>query len=148
MATVATFEKIFTIRQTEKDLALKEYQLAVDQFEIVATQLYNLLKEKELMEEQFQKQLKKSVAVYEIQQYETYINQLIEKINLHQQYVQQARLNMEEKQQKLSDSYVEMKKIEKIIEKKQQAIKEKLDKLEGELLDEASLQQFLRNGRR
>jgi flagellar protein FliJ len=148
MANIVAFEKILTLRSTEKDLALKEYQSSVDHFESVATELYNLLKEKEDLEAALNNQIQSSLAIHEIHSYHYYINLLSEQIARVQSVVQQARSNMDIKQEDLTDSYVEMKKFEKLVEIKKYNEKLKIKKAENEFLDEISVQQFLRNRKR
>jgi flagellar protein FliJ len=148
MANIVAFEKILTLRSTEKDLALKEYQSSVDHFESVATELYNLLKEKEDLEGTLHNQIQSSITIHEIHSYQYYINLLSEQISRIQGIVQQARSKMETKHEHLSDSYVEMKKFEKLVEIKKHNEAERIKKAENEFLDEVSVQQFLRNRKR
>ncbi|MBB6452923.1 flagellar FliJ protein [Salirhabdus euzebyi] len=148
MTDVIAFEKILTVRTTEKDLAYKNYQQAVGNFENVATKLYNLLKEKEDIEITLSKTMESSIPAFQLHHYHQYINQLNDKINGLQQSVAQARMYMNEEQENLTDTYVEMKKIEKLVENKKTKKKQEMDKAEEQILDEVSIQQFIRNRKR
>jgi len=148
VGSIAQFEKILTIRTTEKDLAMKEYQDSVEEFETVALELYNLLKEKEELEEELSNKFHSQVTVQEIQHYQTYLQILEKQILAANQKVQQSREKMELKKQKLSDSYIEMKKFERIVDVKKKEFLEHIAKLENEQMNEISIQQFLRTRKR
>ena len=148
MGSIAQFEKILTIRTTEKDLAMKEYQDSVEEFETVALELYNLLKEKEELEEELSNKFHSQVTVQEIQHYQTYLQILEKQILAANQKVQQSREKMELKKQKLSDSYIEMKKFERIVDVKKKEFLDHIAKLENEQMNEISIQQFLRTRKR
>ena len=148
MGSIAQFEKILTIRTTEKDIAMKEYQESVEDFETVALELYNLLKEKEEIEEELNNKFHSQVTVHEIQHYQNYLEMLEKQILVVNQKVQQAREKMEFKKQKLSDSYIEMKKFERIVDIKKREFLEHIAKLENDQMNEISIQQFLRTRKR
>ncbi len=148
MGSIAQFEKILTIRTTEKDIAMKEYQESVEDFETVALELYNLLKEKEEIEEELNNKFQSQVTVQEIQHYQNYLEMLEKQILVVNQKVQQAREKMEVKKQKLSDSYIEMKKFERIVDIKKREFLEHIAKLENDQMNEISIQQFLRTRKR
>ncbi|SET41826.1 flagellar FliJ protein [Salinibacillus kushneri] len=144
MSNVKTFEKILNVKMIEKDKAHKNYQEAMDYFEVNATELYYLLKEKEDFEAEMSNSIQSSVSADQLRNYDQYIQTLNQKIKASQQNVQSARTNMELKQQSLTESYIELKKYEKIVSNKKTIIKKLEEKHEREVIDEASVQQFIR----
>ncbi|GAA0495608.1 hypothetical protein GCM10008986_22960 [Salinibacillus aidingensis] len=145
MSSVETFKKILNIKMIEKDQAQKDYQNAMDQFEASATELYYLLKEKEDFEAHMKEQIQSRIRAYEIRNYHQYIQSLNQKINELQQHVQRTRANMENKQQSLTESYIEVKKYEKIVFDRKLKFKQMVEKQENEVIDEASVQQYIRH---
>ncbi|QHS22248.1 flagellar export protein FliJ [Virgibacillus sp. MSP4-1] len=145
MSSVETFEKILNIKMIEKDQAQKDYQNATDQFEASATELYYLLKEKEDFEAHMNEQIQSRIRAYDIRNYHQYIQNLNQKINELQQHVQRTRANMENKQQSLTESYIEVKKYERIVSDRKLKFKQLVEKQENEMIDEASVQQYIRH---
>ncbi|MRG85399.1 flagellar export protein FliJ [Salinibacillus xinjiangensis] len=148
MTNVQAFERILNVRTTEKDMAYKTYQDAMDHFEVTATELYHFLKEKEDLEKDISKGFQSSISAEQIRNYHSYMQSLNSKIAKLQQAVLHARQDMESSHDQLTERYVEMKKYEKIITHKKNSAKQVEVKKEKELLDEASIQQFLRRGNR
>ncbi len=145
---IAPFEKLLDLRTNEKDVALKAYQHSVDEFESVAMELYSLLKEKEEIQEDLEHRLEVTIPVQDIHHYQHYLAKLDERIESLQRHVQAARSNMEHKQEDLSESFIEMKKFEKVVELKKKANQKTIAKMENNSLDEVSIQQYLRNRKR
>ncbi len=146
MADVATFYKLLDLRETEKNLAQKEYQESVDQFEEIATKLYHLLKQKEDAEAKYLQALESTTNVSTLHLNQQYIARLDEQIGQLQPSVQQARGDMEQKQEVLSSAHVEMKKYEKIIERKEEYHRVSEIEHEKKEMDEISMQQFISQG--
>jgi len=146
MADVATFYKLLDLQATEKNLAQKDYQESVDQFEEIATKLYHLFKQKEEAEAKYIKALESSTDVRTLHMNQQYIARLDQQINTLQPSVQQARGDMEQKQEKLSSAHVEMKKYEKIIERKEEYHRVSEMEHEKKEMDEISMQQFISQG--
>ncbi len=142
MVQTAVLNKILHVREQEKQNAHMEQLKAVDYFEKVAKKLYQLLKTKEQAEQGLEKYMKTEVTITIIKEQSLYIDTLTKKIIALQQQVQQAREEMEIKQLKLTEAYVEVKKVEKMIEKREQ-VKIELDKkLELIEMDEISIRQY------
>ncbi|WP_121605225.1 flagellar export protein FliJ [Virgibacillus sp. Bac332] len=148
MAETVVLSKILHIRETEKKHAQKAYQQSIDLFEKTATQLYELLKKKEMAEEVYETALTESTTLDKLKEQFTYIEHLNNHIMHLQEGVQKARFDMEAKQSKLTDAHVEMKKYEKIIEtrKKDEAAANR--KKEKATMDEVSIYQFLNHKNR
>ncbi|MFC7061210.1 flagellar export protein FliJ [Halobacillus seohaensis] len=144
MTSLQTFHKIKDLQDREKKTKQKIYQEQVDQFETVATQLFEVLKEKEKAEEKFQEELKKAtVQAQSFILHEQYIEQLDYNINLLQPKVQQARSEMEKAHQNFSSAYIEVKKYEKLIENKRVKRELWMKSEENKSMDELSTRQYL-----
>ncbi|MBM7571822.1 flagellar export protein FliJ [Aquibacillus albus] len=143
--TTHSFEKILSVRKRDKDQAQMDYQHSVTNFETKATQLYHLLSKKEYMEEKYQNFLKNSSTITQLASHSTYIEKIKLQIRQLEELVSRARSEMEGKQGKLTDAHVEVKKFEKLIERKKQLQEEKLMHQESVLMDEASAIQFLKS---
>jgi flagellar protein FliJ len=140
------FEKILFIKESEKDKALGEYNEAVKRFEEVAEQLYSFLKQKEDYEEMHKSKLESGLSIQEIRHFQQFITNLERTIQHYQQLVMQARQQMQEKQMKLAELNIEVKKYEKMKEKYFQAFLQAIQINENKLMDEISLQQFMNRG--
>lgn len=143
MSNTAALYKILDLRNEEKNEALLEQKRAVDQFEKVAKQLYTQLKTKEEAETKLNVYMK-SEFIIKIREQTVYIESLKQKINELQREVQIARANMERKQQVVTEKHVELKKIEKMLEKRIQQKKENARIAEMKQMDEISLNRFIR----
>ena len=81
-------------------------------------------------------------SIEKIKEQSMFIQSMTRKASTLQQNVQQARKKMLEKQAYLTETHIEMKKIEKLIERKKQARQEELIREENILMDELSIRQF------
>lgn len=142
MSNPAVLHKILTIREQEKNDAQKEQISARKYFEKVATQLYNALKTKEEAEQTLENYMKTKAAIDKIKEQSQYIDLLNKNIITLQAKVEQARQEMEFKQKVLTEAHIEMKKIEKMIERREKEQKELNEKLQMNLMDEISIRQF------
>lgn len=147
MAHVAIFNKLLQLKEKDKNIAQKVYQDSVAHFEEVATELYALLKKKEIAEEAYLQQLQSTTNVTELNMNYEYIARLEKQIAELQPSLQQARGEMELKQQELTSAHIEVKKYEKIIDNKLEH--EKFLNMENEKkqMDEISMQQFIKQGK-
>lgn len=148
MADIATFHKLLQIKETDKNVAHKVYQESVEEFEQVATTMYELLKKKEQAEEYYHHQLQHNTQVTDLHMTFNYIEQLDKQISQMQSSVQKARNQMESKQEELTSAHVEMKKYEKIIDRKEHNLHSLLMENEKKHMDELSMQQFISQGNR
>ncbi|HZG61091.1 MAG TPA: flagellar export protein FliJ [Anoxybacillus sp.] len=139
-------EKILSIKENEKDKALREYNEAVKRFEEVAKKLYHFLKQKEDYEEMHQQKLQAGLPIQEIRYFQQFITNLERTISHYQQLVAQARQQMQLKQLKLAELNIEVKKYEKMKEKYFQTFLQTMQAEENKLMDEISIQQFVNRG--
>ncbi|MGM8214469.1 flagellar export protein FliJ [Bacillaceae bacterium W0354] len=139
-----TLEKLYKIREREMNDAQQQFNRAIEHFEKVGQKLFDLLKTKEQTEEQIQQQMKKRMKIIQLNHYEIYHQTLENEEKDLQMKVHQARVNMNNKQQNLTYAHQELKKLEKMIEKKKEDINEQMKRVEMKFIDEVSVQQFIR----
>ncbi|MFD1204150.1 MULTISPECIES: flagellar export protein FliJ [Sporosarcina] len=138
------FEKVLTYREQEKTETETEYKKAIDEFETVATELYELLKKKEdiLMEQQ--ERMSKGFLISDIHHYARFIESLEKRIDSLQQVVIKARSKMNWYEERLLEKTIEVKKFEKMKEKDKEHYRTEMEHVEANLLDELSTQKFHR----
>lgn len=139
-----TLQKILEVRESEKIKAEKEFVQATRQFEEVATKLYDFLKKKEEYEQDYYNRIEAGIHIFQIQQSHTLLTQLQQQIEHYQHYTQRARENMNKKEEILVERSIELKKYEKMkqIKLEEYLVEEK--RLENILMDEISMQQFMK----
>ncbi|HLR22199.1 MAG TPA: flagellar export protein FliJ [Pseudogracilibacillus sp.] len=142
MADTAVLEKILHVKEKEKDAAQLDKTEAVNRFEEIASRLYEELKRKENAESELDVVMKAKATITMIKEQSRYISLMKEKINTLQNNVQKARIEMEQKQNALTEAHIEVKKIERLIALREQEQKELLQKQEMAFMDEISMLQF------
>ncbi|SDB88648.1 flagellar FliJ protein [Pelagirhabdus alkalitolerans] len=148
MASINAFNKILDHQEREKNIAHKDYQHSVEEFETVAEQLYQLLQKKEQVEQEYNYYLKSSGTVTTLATHYAFIEQIKKKIDNVQVEVNKKRSIMDRKQQKLTKAHIEVKKFEKIIDHKIEHEHEKLKYHENKEMDEISSRQYFNRGNR
>ena len=143
MTTNKVFAKLLDLKEKERNNAQKAYYQSMENFEDVAMNLYTLLKKKEDLEETYDTSLQGNMTIEEIRKQNRKIDTLTKQIRIVQNDVQKARQEMETKQNKLTDAYVEVKKYEKMIEFRQKERMEQLKKTENQMMDDISIRQYL-----
>jgi len=133
------FDNVLSIREMERSETEIEYQAAIDRFEVVATELYQLLKRKEETIEEQTNAMEKGASVLSIHHYMNFIESLEKKIEQLQQEVMKARTSMQWHEQKLLERTVEVKKYEKMKEKDVERFNKEMNQLEAKHLDELSM---------
>lgn len=139
-----TLQKILEVRVNDKIKAEKEFTQATKQFEEVATKLFEQLKKKENYENEYYTRMEKGIHIFEIQHSHTLLNQMQQQINKQQLFTQKARDNMNRKQEVLVEKSIEQKKYEKMKQIKHQKYIEETNRQENLLMDEISVQQFMK----
>ncbi|MFB4475333.1 flagellar export protein FliJ [Oceanobacillus caeni] len=89
-----------------------------------------------------------SVSLHQIKQISFYIDSIKDDILAFQQKVNKARNEMELKQAELTDAHIEVKKFEKLIERRTNEERHYLKKVENAFMDEISLNQFMNSKNR
>lgn len=148
MAKITSLAKIRDMHDSERKVAQKAYTQSQETFEKIATELYSLLKKKEVAESSFESAIQTSTSIEKIKEQSAYIEKLTNQIQTVQLLVQRARNDMNAKQNTLSEAYIEYKKYDKIVELKKEEAQEIERKQEASFMDEMSMQQFLRQKQR
>lgn len=142
MSETAVLYKVLEVKEQEKQEAQLERVKAVEKFEHIANQLYEQLKEKEDAEEHLNVEMKATFTIDKMINQTQYINNLANKIINLQFHVQQARNKMETAQDQLNEAHIEVKKIEKMIEIREDALEAEARTLEATMMDEMSIKQY------
>jgi flagellar FliJ protein len=137
------FQKILSVKETEKERALEAYQTSVKHFEEVAEKLYHFLKQKEDLERDQLEKLSFGLSVIDIRHHQQFIANLEKTISHFQNLVLTARQKMISQEEFLLEKNIEVKKYEKIKEKEYSVYKEIISANESRLMDEISIQQFM-----
>jgi len=140
------FQKILQLKEREKEEALSLYQDSVKRFTDAAEKLYELLRKKETLEETQLQQLSKGLSVQKIKHNQLFVTNLEKSIDHAQGLVMKARNTMQWHEEKLKASNIEVKKYEKLKEKKQQTFIAMMNDMENRTLDEFSTQQYYFRG--
>lgn len=148
MAKISSLAKIRDLHDNEKQVAQRAYAESQETFEKIARELYSLLKKKEIAESTFENAIQASTSIEKIKEQSAYIEKLTNQIQTVQLLVQRARNDMNSKQTKLSEAYIEYKKYDKMIDLKKEEAKAVLKKQEAAFMDEMSMQQYLRQNQR
>ncbi|SEB03308.1 flagellar FliJ protein [Thalassobacillus cyri] len=144
MASLHAFHKIRDIHENDKLTAQEAYQQAMSKFEEAAKQLYETLKKKEATEQLLHDKLANGkLSAHYFAQMQDFIARLDQRVMQLQPKVQKARSEMEHCQHKLTEAYVEVKKFDKLIDKKVEKWQVRQKEAEKRQMDELSLRQFL-----
>lgn len=136
------FENVLTYRELQKTETEIEFKSSVDAFEVVATELYDLLKKKETTLANQQDQMQTGASIDEIHHYARFIDSLEKKIQSVQQQVIQARSKMNWFEDKLLERTLEVRKFEKMKEKDRDQHRVDVEYKEAQRLDELSTMTF------
>ncbi|WHY99160.1 flagellar export protein FliJ [Peribacillus simplex] len=140
------FEKILTIKEKEKTVALAKYNAALKKFEEVAEKLYKLLKKKEELLEFQQEKLRTGLSVQEIRHHQLFLDNLEKLLSHCQQEVIEARYKMNNQRDILMERNIEVKKYEKMKENGFLKFLDVIKEAENKQMDEISIRQFLSKG--
>lgn len=136
------FENVLTYRELEKTETEIEYQSAIESFEHVATELYELLKKKEETIVEQDQHLQQGASIDRVHHYMHYIDSLEKKIEQVQEQVIRARSKMQWFEEKLLERTIEVRKFEKMKEKDREKYRDELEAQEAQWLDELSTMTF------
>jgi len=139
---VYRFENVLTFREQEKTQTETEFKNAVETFELVATELYELLKKKETTLDEQAERMANGFYSDEIHHYARFIDSLEKKIADVQQKVMQERSKMNWYEEKLVERALEVKKFEKMKEKDLKVHRVEAEYEEAKRLDELSTMTF------
>lgn len=142
LKSIQAFTKILNHYDRLKSQALIVHQEAVNDFERSAEKLYALLKQKEVVEREFNANLSTTQMVMTLSNHHRFLEQIHHKIKFIQMEVNQKRAVMEKKKEKLTEAHVEVKKYEKLIENKQKIKAELVKYYDNQAMDEIAMRQF------
>lgn len=132
------FTPVMIIKEQEKSEAEMAYKESVNDFEKIATELYESLKKKEDLLIYQQEKMVSGLSISEMHNYANFIDSMEKKIAELQNKVIQARSKMEWHERKLLELSLEYKKYEKMKERDYEAYLKEEDRLEMIQLDEIS----------
>lgn len=136
------FENVLTYRELEKTETETEFKEAVESFEVIATELYELLKKKEDTLEAQQERMMTGFSVEDMHHYARFVSSLEVQISEVQQKVMQARSKMNWYEDKLLERTLEVRKFEKMKEKDHEEHRVEMENEEAKRLDELSTMAF------
>lgn len=136
------FESVLTFRELEKTETESEFKNSVESFEIVATELYELLKKKEETLDEQQERMETGFSVDAIRHYARFITSLEKRIADVQQKVIQARSKMNWYEDKLLERTLEVRKFEKMKEKDREQHRVEMEHQEANRIDELATMTF------
>ncbi|UHA59289.1 flagellar biosynthesis chaperone FliJ [Metabacillus litoralis] len=134
------------VKENEKEQSLAEYNQSVNDFENVANKLYDSLKQKEVLEETTLARLNSGMSVQEIRHYQQFVSNIEKTITHYQKLVQLTRNRMNEKQMKLMQKNIEVKKYEKLKEKQLEQYVLATKHSENKQMDDLSIQSYMYRG--
>ncbi|PPA72056.1 flagellar export protein FliJ [Jeotgalibacillus proteolyticus] len=137
------FERVLTVREREEKEAEEHFKDSIESFEQTARKLYHLLKKKETMEESQSAYIQNGVAVQTLRHSQQFLVNIEKSIAYQQKLVMEARSAMQWHEQKLKERQIEVKKYKKIKEKDQVKYLDLQKKLDGKIMDELSVIQFM-----
>lgn len=142
MAFTYSFQQILNLKEREKETKEREYQQSVDQFEKVATALYELLRQKEEMEQIYEEKMKRGMFIHDLQQNEQAMFHLQNEIQRVMQKTNIARMRMQKKEEEMKIAAMEWKKYKKMKERAYHEYKEEEKREEAKQMDELSLRKY------
>ncbi|MDQ0299133.1 flagellar FliJ protein [Salibacterium salarium] len=142
MAFTYSFQKILELRKREKEQKEQEYEQSVQQFERMATSLYELLRQKEQIEKMYKENMDQGIYIHQLQQNEKVIFQIQEKIQDVQKKTDRARDLMYKKEDEMSEASIEWKKYQKVKEWEKEAHHRSLKQEEEKIMDEISTRRY------
>ncbi|SFP07494.1 flagellar export protein FliJ [Salibacterium halotolerans] len=137
-----SFQKILELRKRQKEQKTQEYEQSVQQFERMASSLYELLKQKEQIESLYKEQMSGGTYVHQLQQSEKAMFQLQHQIADIQKQTDKARDNMHRKQQEMQEASIEWKKYSKMKDWEKEAFHQEEKRQEEKMMDEISTRKF------
>ncbi|MGM0873668.1 MAG: flagellar export protein FliJ [Bacillota bacterium] len=140
------FQKIMDVKENEKEKSLAEYNQSVYDFENVAHKLYDSLKQKEVLEDNTLSRLNQGMSVLEIRHYQQFVSNLEKSISHYQKLVTLTRNRMNEKQVKLMQHNIEVKKYEKLKQKLNEDYLQGMKYQDNKLMDDLSIQSYMYRG--
>ncbi|SFM29842.1 flagellar export protein FliJ [Salibacterium qingdaonense] len=142
MSFTYSFQNILELRKRQKEQKSQEYEQSVQQFERMASALYDLLKQKEELESLYEKQMSTGIYVHQLQQSEKAVFQLQQRIADIQKQTDKARDNMHKKEEEMQEASIEWKKYSRMKEWEKEEFHLEEKRQEEKMMDEISTRKF------
>lgn len=139
-----SLQKAMDICKQNKDEARRQYEVAEEEFKVVATALYYLLKEKEQVEQQLEFGQDEKQTVAQLISTKVYLQGLGKQIADQQQQTNESREHMEQTKRKLHECVRSYKQYERLKEKQLRNAQEVERRTEQKLMDELSTTHYMR----
>ncbi|PIC58791.1 flagellar export protein FliJ [Sporosarcina sp. P12(2017)] len=136
------FDKVLNLREQERDETEMAYKEAIEEFEKIATQLYDQMKKKENVLEEQQQRMTTGFSIDDLHSYSRFINTLDLSIDHIQQEVMKSRSKMNWYESQLLEKNIEVKKFEKMKEIGKQQHNVEMEHVETNRIDELSTMKF------
>ncbi|WP_313234458.1 flagellar export protein FliJ [Sporosarcina ureae] len=136
------FDKVLNLREQERDETEMAYKEAIEEFEKIATQLYDQMKKKENILEEQQQRMTTGFSIDDLHSYSRFINTLDLSIDHIQQEVMKSRSKMNWYESQLLEKNIEVKKFEKVKEIGKQQHNVEMEHVEINRIDELSTMKF------
>ncbi|MBP3952036.1 flagellar export protein FliJ [Bacillus suaedae] len=138
-----TLQKVLEFKENEKNKVQAEYQQAINYFEKVGTELYELLKHKEEIETYARDKVQSGTSIYDLQLQQHEISRIQTQIVVVQKKTQHAREAMMSKQEELLSQSIEYKKYDKMKQRARERFEEEEKKLDLLQMNELSIRSFV-----
>ncbi|MFD2704806.1 flagellar export protein FliJ [Salibacterium lacus] len=142
MSFTYSFQKILELRKRQKEQKSQEYEQSVQQFERMASALYELLKQKEQLESLYKEQMSGGIYVHQLQQSEKAVFQLQQRIADTQKQTDKARDTMHKKEAEMQEASIEWKKYSRMKEWEKEEFHLEEKRQEEKMMDEISTRKF------
>ncbi|PID22630.1 flagellar export protein FliJ [Sporosarcina sp. P3] len=136
------FDKVLNLREQERDETEMAYKEAIEEFEKIATQLYDQMKKKENVLEEQQQRMNTGFSIDDLHSYSRFINTLDLSIDHIQQEVMKSRSKMNWYESQLLEKNIEVKKFEKMKEIGKEQHDAEMEHIETNRIDELSTMKF------
>ncbi|PID02785.1 flagellar export protein FliJ [Sporosarcina sp. P2] len=136
------FDKVLNLREQERDETEMAYKEAIEEFEKIATQLYDQMKKKETVLEEQQQRMTTGFSIDDLHSYSRFINTLDLTIDHIQQEVMKSRSKMNWYESQLLEKNIEVKKFEKMKKIGKEQYDAEMEHIEINRIDELSTMKF------
>ncbi|PIC71803.1 MULTISPECIES: flagellar export protein FliJ [unclassified Sporosarcina] len=136
------FDKVLNLREQERDETEMAYKEAIEEFEKIATQLYDQMKKKETVLEEQQQRMTTGFSIDDLHSYSRFINTLDLTIDHIQQEVMKSRSKMNWYESQLLEKNIEVKKFEKMKKIGKEQYDAEMEHVEINRIDELSTMKF------
>ncbi|WP_026689899.1 flagellar export protein FliJ [Alteribacter aurantiacus] len=142
MTFAFSLQKILELKEHDKRVADEACTQATREFEVIATNLYHLLKQKEELQDAYETAMSKGISIHQIQLYHSSMEDVEKKIHVSQRDTQFARTKMHSTEHQLTQRALDVKKYEKVKEKRKADYDKWQKEKDQKTMDEMAVQSF------